>query len=238
MSIQPFDERPVVIGDRVEGAVSVTLDVTTRDCASLGDAELTDMADLTAGSVEWEVGQLSKEAEEWVLVSTAMRSGKLKGFVFTTLERIGGTPAMIVGLAATARDRSSSTTARALMKEQYHRALMAFPDEDVLVSVRLIEPGGLELLEKLSDVRPMAGVRANGEERAWGRRLSKRYGANDFDDRSMWARGDGPALAADHLPAGKPSIDGGEAFERCRPADGDFVIAWGWAMAEFLETFG
>ena len=216
----------------------MTLDVTTRDCAALGDAELAEMADLTAGTVDWEVGQLGKQAEEWVLVSTAARKGKLKGFVFTTLERIGGTPAMIVGLAATARDRSSSSTMRALMNEQYHRALMAFPDEDVLVSVRLIEPGGLELLERLSDVRPAAGVRANGEERAWGRRLSKRYGALTFDDRSMLARGEGPALVADHSPASRNGDEPAcETFGSCKPSEGDFVIAWGWAMAEFLESF-
>ena len=216
----------------------MTLDVTTRDCAALGDAELAEMADLTAGTVDWEVGQLGKQAEEWVLVSTAARKGKLKGFVFTTLERIGGTPAMIVGLAATARDRSSSTTMRALMNEQYHRALMAFPDEDVLVSVRLIEPGGLELLERLADVRPATGVRANGEERAWGRRLSKRYGALTFDDRSMLARGDGPALVVDHSPASRNGDEPAcETFGSCQPSEGDFVIAWGWAMAEFLESF-
>ena len=216
----------------------MTLDVTTRDCAALGDAELADMADLTAGTVDWEVGQLGKQAEEWVLVTTAARKGKLKGFVFTTLERIGGTPAMVVGLAATARDRSSSTTMRALMSEQYHRALMAFPDEDVLVSVRLIEPGGLELLERLADVRPATGVRPNGEERAWGRRLSKRYGALDFDDRSMLARGEGPALVADHSPAGRADDAAcSESFGSCQATEGDFVIAWGWAMAEFLESF-
>ncbi len=236
--VQPFDERPVETGDVEEGAVSVILEVTTKDCASLGDAELTDMADLTAGSVEWEVGQLGKEADEWVLVTTAARGSKLKGFVFSTLERIGGTPAMVVGLAATSRDRSSSTTMRALMKEQYHRALMAFPDEDVLVSVRLIEPGGLEVLDRLRDVRPAPDVRANGEERAWGRRLSKRYGATQFDDRSMLARGDGPALVADHEPAGRNgSAVTAPAFEQCHPDDGEYVIAWGWAMAEFLETF-
>ncbi len=222
---------------RNEGASSVTLEVTTRDCSAIGDADLAEMADLTAGTVDWEVGELGKQAEDWVLVTTGTRKGKLRGFVFSTLERIGGTPAMVVGLAATARDRSSSTTMRALMSEQYHRALMAFPDEDVLVSVRLIDPGGLEMLEKLNDVRPADGVRINGEERAWGRRLSKRYGATEFDDRTMLARGDGRALAADHSPAGRAAADGCAAFASCRPADGDFVIAWGWAMAEFLETF-
>ncbi len=215
----------------------MTIEVTTKDCAGLGDAELSEMADLAAATAGWEVGRLGKEAEEWVLVSQAMQNGNLKGFMFATLERIGGTPAMVVGVGCVARNKSSSSILRALMTEQYHRALMAFPDEDVLVSVRLIDAGGLEILEKLSDVRPAGGVRANGEERAWGRRLSKRYGAVDFDDRTMLARGEGRALAADHCPAGQSaSADGGDAFAECRPADGDFVIAWGWAMAEFLES--
>jgi hypothetical protein len=216
----------------------VTIEVTTRDCSALGDAELSEMADLTVGSVDWEAGLLGKQAEEWVLVTSASRNGQLKGFLFATLERIGGTPAMVVGLAATARDRSSSTALRAMMAEQFHRALMAFPDEDVLVSLRLVDPGGLELLDRLVDIRPVAGVRINGEERAWGRRLSKRFGAIDFDDRTMLATGEGPALVVDHTPAGRGRLpDPGDAFETCCPGEGGFVIAWGWAMAEFLETF-
>lgn len=216
----------------------MTIEVSTRDCSVLGDAELADMADLTAGTVDWEVGQLGKQAEEWVLVTTATRGSKLEGFLFATLERIGGTPAMVVGLGATARGRSSSSALRSMMADQYHRALMAFPDEDVLVSVRAIEPGTLEVLDKLSGVCPLAGVRANGEERAWGRRLSKRFGAVDFDDRTMLAVGEGPALVVDHTPAPKAKLpDPGDAFTTCGAADGGFVIAWGWAMAEFLETF-
>ena len=38
-------------------------------------------------------GQLSKAKEDWVLVTTARIDGKLHGFMFSTLERIGGTPA-------------------------------------------------------------------------------------------------------------------------------------------------
>ncbi len=214
----------------------MTIEVTTKDCAALGDVELADMADLTAPTVGWEVGRLGKEAEEWVLVSQAEQNGKLKGFMFATLERIGGTPAMVIGLASVTRNKSSSTVMRALMNEQYHRALMAFPDEDVLVSVRLMQPGGLEALTKLSDVRPCSETRANGEERAWGRRLSKRYGAVAFDDRSMIARGDGEHLFVDHEPA-SATVPVSASFEDCDVDAGDYVIAWGWAMAEFLEKF-
>jgi len=213
----------------------VTIEVTTKDCAAIDDVELSDMADMTASGVRWEVGQLGKEADEWVLVSQAAQSGKLKGFMFATLERIGGTPAMVIGVASVARNRSSSGVMRALMNEQYHRALMAFPDEDVLVSARLVNPGGLEALDKLTDVRPCPGVRANGEERAWGRRLSKRYGAKRFDDRSMVAHGDEDHMIVDHDPSG--AFDRSVAFDPGQLSEGDFVIAWGWAMAEFLEQF-
>ena len=215
----------------------MTIEVTTKDCAALDDVELAEMADLSASTVGWEIGRLGKEADEWVLVSQASQKGTLKGFMFATLERIGGTPAMVIGPACTARGKTSSAAMRALMQEQYHRALMAFPDEDVLVSLRLLEPGGFEALAKLADVRPCPGTRANGEERAWGRRLSKRYGALDFDDRSMIAIGDGEHLVVDHRPSG--AFDGSAAaFEGCDPAAGGYVIAWGWAMAEFLEKFG
>lgn len=215
----------------------MAIEVTTKDCSALGDVELADMADLTAATVSWEVGRLGKEADEWVLVSQASQNGKLKGFLFTTLERIGGTPAMVIGLGSVARGKSSSATLRALMNEQYHRALMAFPDEDVLVSLRVLEPGGFEVLAKLNDVRPCPETRANGEERAWGRRLSKRYGAIDFDDRAMVARGDGDHLFVDHRPSSS-SFGSADAFTVCDVESGDYVIAWGWAMAEFLEKFG
>lgn len=214
----------------------MTIQVTTKDCAALDDVELSDMADMTASGVAWEVGQLGKEADEWVLVSQAAQNGKLKGFMFATLERIGGTPAMVIGVGSVARNKSSSSVMRALMNEQYHRALMAFPDEDVLVSVRLDTPGGLEALQKLTDVRPCPGVRANGEERAWGRRLSKRYGASKFDDRTMVAASDGDHMVVDHEPSGE--FDTAIAFDPSEFGDGEFVIAWGWAMAEFLEKYG
>lgn len=215
----------------------MTIQATTRDCSALGDGELAEMADLTTATVGWEAGQLGKQAEEWVLVTTATRQDRLRGFLFVTLERIGGTPAMVVGLGATARDRSSSSVLRAMMADQYHRALMAFPDEDVLVAARVVDVGAMELFDKLSDFCPTAGARVNGEQRAWGRRLSKRFGALDFDDRTMLASGDGPALVVDHTPGGKAKLP-----EPCDALDGgaapdDFVIAWGWAMTEFLETF-
>ena len=121
------------------------------------------------------------------------------------------------------------------MHENYHKALMAFPDEDVIVACRIVDPGPLEVLAELTDVRPWPEERVNGEERAWGRRLSKRFGAIDFDDRSMIATGDGEQLVFDHEAA--KASETAAVLENCDTDDGQYVIAWGWAMAEFLEKF-
>ena len=193
------------------------------------------MADLVAGSVGWEAGMLSKEAEEWVLASQAYEQDSLRGFMLATLERIGGTPALVIGAASVARTKQRAQIVKGLMHENYHKALMAFPDEDVIVACRIVDPGPLDILSELSDVRPWPEQRANGEERAWGRRLSKRFGAVDFDDRTMIAVGDGEQLVFDH-DSGTAS-ETSAVLDDCKTDAGQYVIAWGWAMAEFLEDF-
>lgn len=193
------------------------------------------MADLAEPTAGWEVGLLSKQAEEWVLASQAFEKEALRGFMLATLERIGGTPAMVIGIASVARTRQRASVLRALMHENYHKALMAFPDEDVIVATRLAAPGPLEALVELEDVRPWPEVRANGEERAWGRRLSKRFGAVEFNDRTMIARGDNENFAFDHEST--KSCDGAAILDDCDVDGGQYVIGWGWAMAEFLEKF-
>ena len=213
----------------------MAIDVRTKDCTGLGDAEFAEMADLAAATVGWEAGMLSKEAEDWVLASQAYEQDALRGFMLSTLERIGGTPALVIGAASIARTKQRAQIVRGLMHETYHKALMAFPDEDVIVACRLVEPGPLAVLAELSDVRPWPDERANGEERAWGRRLSKRFGALDFDDRTMIATGDGEQLVFDH----EADDDAGTEvlLDGCDTEAGQYVIAWGWAMAEFLEKF-
>ena len=224
---------------RTRAKPHMALEVDTKDCIALSDAEISEMADMCAETpVPYEAGLLSKQTEEWVLCCQATDNGQLKGFAFYTLERIGGTPAIIIGLASVRRDSRRDSVLKGLVTDLMHRAVMAFPDEDVLVSARVVDPGGLEVLDKLSDIRPACGVRVNGEERAWGRRLSKRYGASGFDDRTMLAKAEGPVLAVDHVPAGKVKAGSPtDAFDTCDRSSGDFVIAWGWAMAEFLEKY-
>ena len=178
----------------------MAIEVETKDCTALADAELAEMADICAGGpAGYDVGLLSKQREEWVLVTQARRRTGV-GFSFCTLERIGGTPCLLVGLASVKRGAKRDAVLKAIMADQYRRAVLAFPDEDVLVGTKFIDAAGFQAFKGLEDVVPRPGHKASGEERAWGRRLAKRFGAEGrIDDRTFVVKGDGSAAGSlDH----------------------------------------
>ena len=217
----------------------MAIEIETKDCTSLSDAELAEMADTCAdGPARFEVGLLSKQTEAWVLVTLVRDGRSLKGFAFSTLERIGGTPSVLIGLASIRRTSKRDSVLRAMMTEQFRRAVLAFPDEDVLVGSRFTNAGGFEAFKSLDDIVPRPGHIATGEERAWGRRLAKRFGVENggYDDRHFVATGDGVfPLALDHESL-KPDTHDPEvvALFEVDSARGDSLIAFGWAMAEQL----
>jgi hypothetical protein len=214
------------------------MDVSTKDCTALSDAELADMADLGIDREPGvDIGFLSKQREEWVLVTLAREGAKLRGYSFCTLERIGGTPSLLIGLAAVVRNSKAEQALKAMMADQYRRALLAFPDEDVLVGTRLITHDGYRAFSGLTDVVPSPGHKATGEERAWGRRLAKRFGADQrLDDRAFVVQGDGSVTGGLDFLCSKPKDEPELAalFEGVDPARGDRLVAFGWAMAEDL----
>jgi hypothetical protein len=218
----------------------MAIEVTTKDCTQLSDAELAEMADMCAdGPSRFEVGLLSKQVEAWVLVSLAREGAALKGFSFCTLERIGGTPSVLVGLASIKRTSRRDSVLRAIMTDQFRRAVLAFPDEDVLVGTRFAGPSGYEAFKSLDDIVPRPDHRASGEERAWGRRLAKRFGidSSTYADRTFIAKGDGTfPLALDHEALKPEKLDPAfeELFAEVAGERGDSLIAFGWAMAEDL----
>ncbi len=217
----------------------MAIEVETKDCTALSDAELGEMADIcTEGPAGFDIGLLSKQRDEWVLITQARDNGRLLGYSFCTLERIGGTPCLLVGLASLKRHSKRESVLRAIMADQYRRAVLAFPDEDVLVGTRLIDPAGYLAFKGLQDIVPRPGHRATGEERAWGRRLAKRFGAEGrIDDRSFVVKGDGsPAGCLDHEALKPETVDPeiAEFFASLNRGRGDELIAFGWAMAEDL----
>jgi len=222
----------------------MAIEVETKDCTALSDAELAEMADICVdGPSRFEVGLLSKQAEAWVLVTLAREGRALKGFSFCTLERIGGTPSVLIGLASVRRTSKRDSVLRAMMTDQFRRAVLAFPDEDVLVGTRFTNVGGYEAFKSLDDIVPRPNHKATGEERAWGRRLAKRFGIENgsYNDRDFVATGDGNfPLALDHESLKPEKLDPGYGafFEGTDAARGDSLIAFGWAMAEDLAKLG
>src|SRR5438309_8027539 len=213
--------------------------VDTKDCTALSDSELADMADICAeGPAGFDVGFLSKQREEWVLITQAREGSRLCGFSFCTLERIGGTPSLLVGVASVKRTSKRESVLRAIMADQYRRAVLAFPDEDVLVGTRMADSGAFLAFRGLEDVVPRPGHKATGEERAWGRRLAKRFGAEGrIDDRTFVLSGDGNAPAGLDFESSKPngiSADIVAFFKTAKKPRGDALVAFGWAMAEDL----
>jgi hypothetical protein len=222
----------------------MAIDVETKDCTALSDAELAEMGDLCAdGPANYDIGLLSKQREEWVLITQARSNGVLQGFSFCTLERIGGTPCVLIGLASVKRTGKRGDALKATIGDQLRRAVLAFPDEDVLVGTRFIDPSGFDAFTvymKLNDVVPRPDHKPTGEDRAWGRRLAKRFGVDaDYDERAFIARGDGgPACALDYESARPDTItpEVRALFDPLNPAKGDTLVAFGWAMAEDLAS--
>ncbi len=213
------------------------LAVHTNDAVSLTDADLDEMASIEGA---FDIGAISKAKEDWVLATTARVDGKLHGFMFSTLERIGGTPCVLIGMLSVRRHSKRDTVLRGLMGEAYHRALMAFPDEDVVVGSRFVAADGLEAFDKLDEVTPSPGVRAVGEERAWGRRLAKRFGVDSKYEAQTFVAGNGQSGFLDFESSKPEKLDGDvvEMFGAVDISAGDAMVVYGWTMAEDLVKLG
>jgi len=219
----------------------MAIDVETKDCTALGDGELSEMADICAdGPAGFDVGLLSKQREEWVLVTQARENGKLCGFAFCTLERIGGTPCVLIGLGSVRRTSKRDQALKAIIGDELRRAWLAFPDEDVLVGTRIIDAAGFAAFKGLEDIVPRPGHKATGEERAWGRRLAKRFGAEGrIDDRTFVLAGDGsPGGVLDYEALKPEAVEPAVAalFDALDRDRCDSLVAFGWAMAEDLAA--
>jgi hypothetical protein len=221
------------------GAVTtMAIQVETKDSTALTDADLDEMASMGGA---FGIGELSKAKEDWVLATRARIEGKLNGYAFSTLERIGGTPCVLLGMLSVKRTAKREAVLKGLMGEAFHRALMAFPDEDVVVGARFVAPDGVDALRPLTDIIPRAGHRAVGEERAWGRRLAKRFGVDStYDEQSFVVKSNGQSGFLDHETLKPEKIDADVAalFRGVNVAKGGSLIVYGWTMAEDLLKLG
>jgi hypothetical protein len=218
----------------------MAMTVNTKDTTALSDAELAEMADLCVDrEPNFDIGFLSKQREEWVLVTFAREGKRLRGYSFSTLERIGGTPSLLIGLMLIDRNAKSDLALKSILHDQFRRALLAFPDEDVLLGSRLTSPDGYRAFAGLDDVVPRQGYKPTGEDRAWGRRLAKRFGAEKaIDDKTfVMTVTPGPVGGLDYVAAKGAIPEGvGEFFECIQCDKGQRLVVFGWAMAESLAS--
>ena len=219
----------------------MAMEVVTKDTNAISDAELAEMADLCIDrEPRFDIGYLSKVREEWVLISTAREGNKLRGYSFSTLERIGGTPCLLVGLALIDRNAKSEQALKALLADQFRRALLAFPDEEVLLGTRLLTDHGYRAFQGLEDVVPRHEHKPTGEERAWARRLAKRFGnEKDLDDRTfIIAPKAGDPVGGLDVVAPKAKLPEGVStfFADVQADNGHRLVVFGWAMPEDLAA--
>ncbi len=212
--------------------------VESRDSISLKPVELDEIGLFTAGvGLPLAEEQLDHHVEQFPLVAISSDDTELQGFLFGSLERIGGTPCILWGLGAIRKGRNARPTLEELVGELYRRAAISFPDEDVLVAGRIAHPAAYSLFGVLSDVCPRPKYAPNGEERAWGRRLARRFGCDArYDDRTFKVK-KAPKTSEAVLDSRFVKMGGKAAADlvgTLEPAKGEALIAYGWAMAEQL----
>ena len=238
-----WQNRGVVVGGLAarslrESLSSMSLEVTTQDSSALTEAQLEEMLTIE-GSFGLE--QFQKAQQDWVLCTLARLDGKLHGVTFSTLERIGGTPCVLLGLMTIKRTAKRDSILKGLMGEAYHRALMAFPDEDVVVGSRFPSADGMEAFKSLTDIIPRFEHRADGEARAWGKRLARRFKVDaTYDEKSFTVASGGQSGFLDHvsLKPEKISDEITSLFKGVNAKKGGVLIVHGWTMAESLVKLG
>lgn len=212
------------------------MDIESRDSVNLKPAELDEIGQLL-NSIGLPVDdKLEAQVETFPLVVVASDDHELHGFIFGSLERIGGTPCILWGLGAIRKGKHATPTVKGITAELYRRAAISFPDEDVLVGTRIAHTGGYSLFAPLTDVVPRPGYTATGEERAWGRRLAKRFSCEDRYDEKAFRTKKGRRCEP-LFDTSSVKLGGKAATEIVNGADaskGESVIAFGWATAEAL----
>ncbi|MCL2395251.1 MAG: hypothetical protein FWC87_11240, partial [Acidimicrobiaceae bacterium] len=105
---------------------------------------------------------------------------------------------------------------------------------------RFLNAGAFAAFATLADVCPRPAHKPSGEERAWSRRLAKRFGAEGrIDDRTFVVTGDGsPAGVFDYEAPDAKKVDRAVTalFEPLDEQRHDVLIGFGWGMAEDLVS--
>ena len=219
------------------------MNVESRDSVSLKPAELDEFAQLlTSSGLHLTEEQIDLQVEAFPLAVVAVFESEVQGVMLGSLERIGGTPAILWGLGVARKGKQAAAALKVMTGELSRRAAISFPDEDVLVATRLSQPSCYALLASYANLVPRPGYVPNGEDRAWGRRLAKRFGLDPhFDDRGFTvAVKSRKPMCVPILDASPVKATGGAKIVSLvgdlDATRGKAMIAFGWAIAEELAA--
>jgi hypothetical protein len=99
----------------------------------------------------------------------------------------------------------------------------------------------VEAFKSLTDIIPRTGHRADGEQRAWGKRLARRFGVDSkYDGQTFVVASDGQSGYLD-FESSKPekiSENITALFTTVNAKKGGVIIIHGWTMAESLVKLG
>jgi hypothetical protein len=221
----------------------MAMNVESRDSVSLKPAELDEFGQLLhAAGVPIGDAELDQQVEPFPLVVLAFTEDQLEGALLGSLERIGGTPSILWGAGVARKSKDAPNTLRLMTSELSRRAAISFPDEDVVVATRIHRPSAYTLLQTYANVVPRPGYTPNGEDRAWGRRLAKRFGADGhFDDHTfkITMKGRKPPCVPVFDATGIKATGGAKIVSLVGDLEaqkGQALIAFGWAVAEELAS--
>ena len=216
----------------------MALQVHTNDAAALTDTDLDELA--TIGGA-FDIGVMSKAKEEWVLITTARFDGKLHGFMFSTLERIGGTPCVLIGLLSVKRTSKTRNGAARADERGVPPCTDGVPRRgrrDRLAFRHRRRPGGVQGDERrhaepgIERRRRGAGLGSSARQavrRRWryeARSFTVKKGGQDgFLDLEL------PSRPKSNLPCGRCSMTSSANA-------GAGKIVYGWMMAEELVKLG
>ena len=153
----------------------MSIQVETKDCTAINDAELAEMADMCADGAALRHRIPVETARGVGAGDPRPRRHQAAGLLLLDPRADRGNALAAHRPGPVDRTARADTVLRAMMGDKYRRALLAFPDEDVLVGTRLVSAEGFRSLPG-SPMCPRPRHKATGEERAWGRRLAKRFG--------------------------------------------------------------
>ena len=224
----------------------MAIEVETKDCTALSDAELAEMADICAdGPARFEVGLLSKQTEAWVLVTRARRRQAQGLLLLHARAHRWHARACCIGLALDAPHLQARRGAAGDHDRPVPPGRAGLPRRGRAGRHPLHQRRRASRRSRRSTTSfPVPATRPSGEERAWGRRLAKRFGVENggYDDQTFLVSGDGDLSRSPRPRERSSPRTSTPTWSPCSPAcdadAGDSLIAFGWAMAEDLAKLG